>query len=95
MELWAKYSPAIIKRKKVIALFVLVATISTAVYSLVLPKYYKVEAVLLPVPGNGGGGLSSMLGQLGGMASLAGLDDFPFLNLCFPYARCSCIRRSP
>ncbi|OOE62717.1 Wzz/FepE/Etk N-terminal domain-containing protein [Salinivibrio sp. IB282] len=43
-------------------------------YSLSLPNTYKSEALLAPANAEGGGGLASMAGQLGGLASLAGVD---------------------
>ncbi|WP_116645083.1 Wzz/FepE/Etk N-terminal domain-containing protein [Salinivibrio sp. HTSP] len=43
-------------------------------YSLSLPNTYKSEALLAPANDQGGGGLASMAGQLGGLASLAGVN---------------------
>ncbi|OOF31723.1 Wzz/FepE/Etk N-terminal domain-containing protein [Salinivibrio proteolyticus] len=43
-------------------------------YSLYLPNIYKSEALLAPANDQGGGGLASMAGQLGGLASLAGVN---------------------
>lgn len=43
-------------------------------YSLYLPNTYKSEALLAPANEKSGGGLASMAGQLGGLASLAGVN---------------------
>ena len=48
----------------------------SVVYALSLPDLYKTEVLLAPVSDDsaGGGGLSSALGQLGGLAGLAGIN---------------------
>lgn len=43
-------------------------------YSLSLPNIYKSEATLAPTEEASGGGLSRMAGELGGLASLAGVN---------------------
>ncbi|MDF4751092.1 LPS O-antigen length regulator, partial [Vibrio parahaemolyticus] len=43
-------------------------------YSLSLPNIYKADALLAPAESSGGGGLSKMAGQLGGLAALAGVN---------------------
>lgn len=43
-------------------------------YSLHLPNIYKSEALLAPANEKSGGGLASMASQLGGLASLAGVN---------------------
>ncbi|OOE97468.1 LPS O-antigen length regulator [Salinivibrio sp. MA351] len=43
-------------------------------YSLSLPNTYKSEALLAPANESGGGSLAGMAGQLGGLASLAGVN---------------------
>ena len=67
MELWS----IIMKRKKVIMIFVPIITIVVAIYSLLLPKYYAAGAVLMPISSGGGmrvgGGLGALLGGIGGM----------------------------
>lgn len=45
-----------------------------ALAGLFLPKTYRAEVVLQPVQGSSAGGLASMLGQFGGLASLAGIN---------------------
>ena len=47
--------------------------IGSVIYSLLIPNQYKAVAVLAPAQSDGGG-LSSALGQLGGLASLAGVS---------------------
>ncbi len=47
--------------------------VSSVLYSLSLPNYYKATTLLAPVQSDGGG-LSGALGQLGGLASLAGVN---------------------
>ena len=46
----------------------------SVIYSLSLPNIYKSEATLAPTEEASGGGLSQMAGQLGGLASLAGVN---------------------
>lgn len=48
--------------------------ISSILYALSLPNIYKSEALIAPVETASGGGLSGMARQLGGLASIAGLD---------------------
>jgi len=48
-----------------------VFAVGSVIYSLSLPNIYKSEATLAPTSG---GGLSQMAGQLGGLASLAGVN---------------------
>lgn len=51
-----------------------VFAVGSVVYSLSLPNIYKSEATLAPTEEASGGGLSQMAGQLGGLASLAGVN---------------------
>jgi len=51
-----------------------VFAVGSVLYSLSLPDIYKSEATLAPSEEAGGGGLSQMAGQLGGLASLAGVN---------------------
>lgn len=51
-----------------------VFAVGSVFYSLSLPNIYKSEATLAPSEEVGGGGLSLMAGQLGGLASLAGVN---------------------
>lgn len=50
-----------------------VFAISSVLYALSIPNQYKATALLAPAQADGGG-LSSALGQLGGLASLAGVS---------------------
>ncbi|CCN37735.1 OtnB protein [Vibrio nigripulchritudo SO65] len=65
---------ALWKGKWVIILFTLVFTASSVFYALSLPNIYKADALLAPAESSNGGGLSQMAGQLGGLASLAGVN---------------------
>lgn len=56
---------------KIIAITTIFA-ISSLIYSLSIPNQYK--AIALLAPASDGGGLSDTLGQLGGLASLAGVS---------------------
>lgn len=51
-----------------------VFAVGTVIYSLSLPNIYKSEATLAPTEEASGGGISQMAGQLGGLASLAGVN---------------------
>lgn len=49
-------------------------TVASVFYALSLPNIYKSEALLAPSEENSGGGLTDKMGQLGGLASLAGVN---------------------
>ncbi|RUO76945.1 Wzz/FepE/Etk N-terminal domain-containing protein [Idiomarina seosinensis] len=51
-----------------------VFAVGSVIYSLSLPNIYQSEATLAPTEEASGGGLSGMAGQLGGLASLAGVN---------------------
>ncbi len=51
-----------------------VFAIGSVIYALSLPNIYKSEATLAPTEEASGGGMSQMAGQLGGLASLAGVN---------------------
>lgn len=57
---------------KIIAIIALFA-IASVIYALSVPNQYKATALLAPAQSSGGG-LSGALGQLGGLASLAGVS---------------------
>ena len=57
---------------RIIALTALFA-VASVIYALSVPNQYKAMALLAPAQSDGGG-LSSSLGQLGGLASLAGVS---------------------
>lgn len=59
--------------KFLIAAITAVFAISSVLYALSIPNKYKATTVLAPAQSDGGG-LSSALGQLGGLASLAGVS---------------------
>jgi len=62
----------VVARRKTLILSITAATaIGSAAYSLTLPNVYTATVKVLP-PQKDGGGISSMLGQLGGLAMLAG-----------------------
>ena len=65
MVLWAA-------KRKIIAITALFA-IASVIYALSVPNQYKATALLAPAQSSGGG-LSGALGQLGGLASLAGVS---------------------
>ena len=58
---------------RLIAAVVGAATVIAIVWSLFLPKTYKAEATIATVS-SGGGALSGLAGQFGGLASLAGVS---------------------
>ena len=57
---------------KIIAITAVFA-VGSVLYALLMPNQYKATALLAPAQSDGGG-LSSALGQLGGLASLAGVS---------------------
>lgn len=62
------------KGKKLIIWIAVIVTLATAAYSLSIANVYTAQAVLKPVSSKDGGGrLSSLASQFGGMASLAGI----------------------
>lgn len=61
--------------KKVILAITSLCAAAAVIYALMLPNMYRPEALIVPTSGEDGGGLKSMLsGQLGGLASLAGVN---------------------
>jgi uncharacterized protein involved in exopolysaccharide biosynthesis len=63
----------IVRRKAFIAKACGIAFVLSVILSLCLPNIYTASAKILPPQKEGGGGLSSLLGQMGGAAALAGL----------------------
>ncbi|KKO47071.1 lipopolysaccharide biosynthesis protein [Arsukibacterium ikkense] len=51
-----------------------IVAVAMAIYSLTLPNIYRSEALVTPVSEGAGGKLSSLAGQFGGIASLAGIN---------------------
>ncbi len=71
LELWN----VLWKGKWLIIAITAVFAVGSIVYALWLPDTYRTEVLLSPVSDDSaGGGLSSTLGQLGGLASLAGVN---------------------
>ena len=68
------YWRVMVSHKRFIGGFVAAVTIAAMIISLILPKVYRAETVIIPVSSSGGGGLSSLTSQFGGLASLAGLS---------------------
>ncbi len=60
--------------KWIIIAFTFVFAIGSVIYALGLPNIYKAEAVLAPSEESSGSSLAAMAGQLGGLASLAGVN---------------------
>jgi len=63
---------ALVKRKMLIITVTVAAAILAVGYSLTLKNIYSANARILPPQKEGGGGLSALLGQAGGLAALAG-----------------------
>ena len=62
----------LLNKKFLIAGITLIFTLVSILYALMLPNIYKSEAIMMPVETNSG--MSAMLGQYSGMASLAGIS---------------------
>jgi uncharacterized protein involved in exopolysaccharide biosynthesis len=69
-ELWR----VVVGDKWIVIGFTAVFSIASVIYALSLPDIYKSTAVLVPAESSGGGGLAALAGQLGGLASLAGIS---------------------
>lgn len=65
---------ALWKGKWIIVATTFVFAVGAVLYALSLPNVYKADALLAPAENSGGGGLSKMAGQLGGLAALAGVN---------------------
>lgn len=63
----------LVKRKKIIIRTTAAAVVLSVICCLALPNVYTATAKVLPPQKDGGGGLSALLGQAGGLAGLAGL----------------------
>lgn len=61
----------LVKRKMLIIKMCSFALVASIVYSLLLTNIYSATAKILPPQKDGGGGLSALLGQAGGLAGLA------------------------
>jgi uncharacterized protein involved in exopolysaccharide biosynthesis len=71
------YLRVLAARWRFIVGFVAACTLLAVVVALVLPKQYRAEAVLAPVRDESAGDLGGVMSQLGGLASLAGLQANP------------------
>lgn len=60
--------------KLLISGITVIAILIGVIYALNTPNVYRAQAVLAPSDENAGGGISAMAGQLGGLASLAGVN---------------------
>lgn len=65
---------AIWKGKWLIIILTIALSIPAVIYAIKLPNIYKADAILAPSEVEQGGGLSSIAGQFGGLASLAGVN---------------------
>ncbi|HBN6202643.1 Wzz/FepE/Etk N-terminal domain-containing protein [Vibrio parahaemolyticus] len=65
---------ALWKGKWIIIATTFIFAVGSVLYALSLPNIYKSDALLAPAESSGGGGLSKMAGQLGGLAALAGVN---------------------
>jgi uncharacterized protein involved in exopolysaccharide biosynthesis len=70
MELWH----IIWSGKWIIIAITAVFAVGSVFFALSLPDIYRTEVLLAPAEDSDGGGLSTQLGQLGGLASLAGFN---------------------
>jgi uncharacterized protein involved in exopolysaccharide biosynthesis len=64
-------------RWKIIVASVVAVTLVAGLYAFLAPKRYRADALVAPLDnsnGGGGGGMAAALGQLGGLASLAGVS---------------------
>lgn len=61
----------VVRRKMLIIKICTIAVVAAVIYSLTLPNIYSATAKVLPPQKEGGGGLSALLGQAGGLAGLA------------------------
>ncbi|EKO3861105.1 lipopolysaccharide biosynthesis protein [Vibrio harveyi] len=65
---------ALWKGKWIVIATTFIFAVSSVLYAMSLPNVYKADALLAPAESSGGGGLSKMAGQLGGLAALAGVN---------------------
>lgn len=65
---------ALWKGKWIIIVITFTFTLGSAIFAIMQPNIYKADALLAPAESSGGGGLSRVAGQLGGLASLAGVN---------------------
>jgi uncharacterized protein involved in exopolysaccharide biosynthesis len=68
------YWNVLMKHRRMIAVIVGSVSVLAVVTSLLLPKIYKASATIMPVSSSGGGALSSLSSQFGGIAAMAGMN---------------------
>ncbi len=68
------YWCVLMKHRRMIVAIVAAVSVIAVVTSLLLPKIYKASATIIPVSSGGGGALSSLASQFGGLASMAGIN---------------------
>jgi len=69
-ELWR----AIWAGKFIIIIISMIFAVASVFFALSKPNIYKASAILAPASDDAGGGLGAMAGQLGGLASMAGIS---------------------
>lgn len=70
-----EYWQVLMKRKKLLAFFVIAATVLSVILSFLLPNMYRAETVLAPATKEkSAGGASALFGQFGGLASMVGIS---------------------
>lgn len=62
----------IVRKSKLIIGVTIVATVTTAVFTLFVPNVYTARTMILPADDDGGGMMGAMMAQMGGLANLAG-----------------------
>ena len=62
------------RHKFLILSFTIVSAIGSVIYALSLPDIYRTEVLLSPVEENSNSNAGNLLGQLGGLANIAGLN---------------------
>jgi len=67
------YVRAVIARRRLVLAVVLVCTLASVAVAFLLPPYYRATAVIAPVLDDSSSAMSGIMGQLGGLAPLAGM----------------------
>jgi len=62
------------KYRKMIIAILAVTSVLAVIMTLLMQKSYKADALIIPISSKGGGGLSALTSQFGGLASLAGVS---------------------
>ncbi len=71
LEMWQ----ALVRQRSTILLMVLLTTAVAVAYAFLKTPVYRAEVLMVPMSGEqAGGNLAGMLGEFGGLASLAGID---------------------